>query len=109
MPAFMTTSASSLGVIPSSAERRSPAPLAATTSAEIQTAIDRIRSCPANAPAQPRRAHALVTSTPHLPPAGGCRGLFGGIETNARSPAVYTCRVESQYCARHLSRLKEQP
>ncbi len=33
---------------------------------------------PSNAPAQPRRAHALVTSTPHLPPADGCSGLLDG-------------------------------
>src|SRR3989442_1328640 len=31
-----------------------------------------------NAPAQPRRAHVPDEITPHLPPAGGCSGLFGG-------------------------------
>src|SRR5438876_10890411 len=34
--------------------------------------------CPPNAPAQPRRAHTLVNSTPHVPPAGGCSGLLAG-------------------------------
>src|SRR2546425_266604 len=34
--------------------------------------------CASNAPAQPRRAHVLLTSTPHPPPAGGCSGLLGG-------------------------------
>jgi len=45
--------------------------------------------CPANAPAQPRRARVPVEPTPRLPSAGGCSGLLGGVNHDGCRARLY--------------------
>src|SRR5207249_2674626 len=60
----------------------------------------------ANAPAHPRRAHALVKSTPHLPPAGGCSGWLGGALTICTETFRDHCNSNSR---RSPTRRQRQP